>query len=299
MPINAHPEYFEAQQQLALAKTKEEKIKCLEKMLSVAPDHKGAEKLRADIKTKIAKLKKEVEREKSQKKGGKTKFSVKKTGDSQIVLLGFANSGKSSLLGKLTNAKPKISSIPFTTIEPEIGTMNLNGILLQIVELPALKNDSEEDAAVLSIARTADLILALTTNNAEVTVIKKILEDKKINTPKIFIGSKSDILVIGNADIMLSCLTEENIEKLKKEIMVKLKLIKIRTKEPGKPAENRPVVLKYHATIKDLANSIHKDFILKFNYALLWGPSAKFPEQRVGLNHILKDNDLVEFHLNK
>ena len=45
---------------------------------------------------------------------------------------------------------------------------------------------------------------------------------------------------------------------------------------------------------KDLTEKIHRDFLLKFKYAKVWGLSAKFPGMQVGISHILKDGDIVE-----
>ena len=72
MPVNAGYEYAEAQKKVNEAKTPQEKIKALEYLLSVSPSHKGAEKLRQEIKTKISKLK----RKQKKKKQGKAAVSA-------------------------------------------------------------------------------------------------------------------------------------------------------------------------------------------------------------------------------
>lgn len=299
MPINAHPEYFVALEEVAKAKAKDDKILALEKLLSVAPDHKGAENLRADIKSKISKLKKELEKEKSQKKGGKSKFSIKKTGDAQVVLLGFTNSGKSSLLSILSNAKTKISEWPYTTTIPEIGTMDIGGAKIQIVELPSLKEDMRENTEILALTRTADLIIELVTSNQEIEKVNEILKMKNITTPKLIIGNKEEYIVVTKAEFMISCLNQTNLDRLKGEMIKKLKLIMVKTKEPGKLAAERPIVLKNGARIKEFARQIHKDFIKKFSHALIWGPSARFQGQRVGMDHTLMDGDIIEIYLKK
>ena len=66
---------------------------------------------------------------------------------------------------------------------------------------------------------------------------------------------------------------------------------------PGKGPEKKPVALRKNNKVLDLAQHIHKDFIKKFNFARVWGKSAKHPGQTVGLQHILKDDDIVEIHL--
>src|SRR3989338_5329807 len=106
MPINASPEYYKAYAEYLNALTIEEKIRRLEEV----------------------KKESEVKRKRRSSSRG-----IKKTGDAQVVIIGIENSGKSSLLSILTNASPKISEIPFATIKPEIGTMDLEGLKVQMI----------------------------------------------------------------------------------------------------------------------------------------------------------------------
>ncbi|KHO53443.1 MAG: hypothetical protein QT09_C0013G0020, partial [archaeon GW2011_AR18] len=133
MPINAGYEYGEAQKKLAEAKTPEEKIKALENLLSVSPSHKGAEKLRQELKTKISKLKSKQEKEKSAKRGGRS-IAIKKEGAAQVTLVGLTNSGKSTIIQKFTNAKPQIAEYEFTTKTAEVAIMDYHGVKIQLVE---------------------------------------------------------------------------------------------------------------------------------------------------------------------
>jgi len=59
---------------------------------------------------------------------------------------------------------------------------------------------------------------------------------------------------------------------------------------------NEPIVLKKGKTIKDVVVQIHKNLLKKFKYAMVWGESSKFcpKPQRVGLDHIVCDCDVVE-----
>ena len=79
MPTNVTVEYTMAEQEYSRAKTTSEKISALQKMLSTAPAHKGAEKLRQEIKTKLAKLKDKVRKYQERKSKGKS-LSIKKEG---------------------------------------------------------------------------------------------------------------------------------------------------------------------------------------------------------------------------
>ena len=276
MPVNPGLEYQKAERKYAEARTMQEKMIALSEMLRTVPKHKSSESLQAEIKSKIAKYKTLSEKEK-QAKRGKSKFSIKKESAATIVLVGKTNSGKSTLLNRLTNKNVEVASYPFTTKSPEIATMDYKGVKLQLIEIPAVvKNfyQTRNGPAFLSIIRMADLILLLYKNKVEKNLVLNELE-----------GINVKILEYKN---------QENIRDL---IWKELGLIKVYTKSPGKEKDFPPISIKKDSTIKDIALNIHKDFIRKFKFARVWGSSVKFNGSQVSLNHILKDEDIVELHL--
>jgi GTPase len=58
------------------------------------------------------------------------------------AIIGLTNTGKSTLLNKITGAPAKIAEYPFTTTEPVLGRADFSGRLFTIVEIPALMKDS-------------------------------------------------------------------------------------------------------------------------------------------------------------
>ncbi|MDP1728903.1 MAG: GTPase [archaeon] len=300
MSTNQGPEYFAAEKDYFKAKTIDEKIIALGEMIRNLKKHKGSENMLAELRTRLKKL---IEKKAKAKKVGKSTFkSIKKEGY-QAVLIGLPNSGKSCLLSKLTNAKPKISEHPFTTFSPELGTMYYQGAKVQIVDLPSIGNESFD----IGIVNTADTLIL---------VVEK-LEDKDKIEPLLNKTYGKKIIVINKADtlsseeirkleekikskkfpaILVSCITGLNLEKLKEAIFKNMDSIRVYTKEPGKIPAKMPVVLPKNSTIRDVAESILKGFSNKVRETHITGPSSKFPNQRVGLNHRLKDLDIVEFH---
>jgi len=94
--------------------------------------------------------------------------------------------------------------------------------------------------------------------------------------------------------IPVSALKGDGLEELKKIIFENLGLIRVRSKEPMGDIAPKPIVLKKGATVGDIAKIIHTRFYDHFKQAKIYGPSAKFDGQSVGLNHVVQDGDIVE-----
>jgi len=120
------------------ARTAREKIPALQEFLSAIPKHKGNERLRAQIKRKIALLRAEVQIKHRRGSGRATERIMQKAGAAQIAIVGLTKVGRSSLLAAVTAAKPVIASYPYTTKESVPGMMNFEDLQFQLVELPAL-----------------------------------------------------------------------------------------------------------------------------------------------------------------
>ena len=277
MPVNPGIEYQLAEEEFHSASTTEEKLKALQKMWSTVPKHKSSEGLQQQIKQKIAKYKEASKKEKASRRSGRS-LSLKKEGSATISILGVPNSGKSTLLKKLTNANVLIADYQFSTTKPEVGILNYKGVLLQIIEIPAIIENfekSEKGPTYLAIMRMSDLLILMGDN---LELVKKELEDNDIYV-KHLVARK-----------------DEDAEKLKERIWKSLDLMKIYTKQPRKKHDYPPLALEKGASVRDLANNVHKDFVRNFKFARVWGKSAKFEGQRVGIDHKLKDEDIVEFH---
>ena len=95
--------------------------------------------------------------------------------------------------------------------------------------------------------------------------------------------------------VIVSSLTGEGLEELKEKLFESFERLRIYTKEPGKEKSKRPIILEPGATARDVAEKILKGFSQKVKETKIWGPSSKFSGQIVGLNHKLKDLDVIEF----
>ncbi len=83
-------------------------------------------------------------------------------------------------------------------------------------------------------------------------------------------------------------------DELKETIYDNLDLIRVYLKPQGREADlKEPLVVRKDATIGDVADTLHRSIRPNFRYAVVWGKSAKFPGQMVGLDHVLHDGDIL------
>ncbi len=166
MPTNVTPEFDK--QRLIYEDTEDlqQRIVELEKLLGLAPNHKGAERMVGDYRKKLAKLKAELEKKREQERQRKSSAGpeegvIRKEGAGQICLIGATNSGKSALVNAVTNADLTVADYPLSTPIPTPAMMHLEDINIQLVELPGLFEGSYNSAIgrqSLSVARNSDCI---------------------------------------------------------------------------------------------------------------------------------------------
>ncbi|MBT3362481.1 MAG: TGS domain-containing protein [Chloroflexi bacterium] len=320
MPANLSVQYHAAEKRYREAKDPDEKIEALEEMLSIMPKHKGTDHLRADLRTRIAKLTAET-----QKKGGKRAsiYNIHKEGAGQVALVGLTNAGKSSLVALMTHANPDIGDWAYTTKMPLPGMMEYENIKIQLLDLPALDDHSAHTWMPGALRRADYLMLVIDLSRDPLIQMRDITDElAKLRTgignrpsdygikPAIIIGSKSDhpkgrsnydslCRKYSDQFEIISTSTENmvGLENLRRLVFNALNIIRVYTKAPGQQAAlEKPVILKQGSTVQDAARQLHKDFANELKYTVIWG-SGKYDNQRVKRDHILADGDVVEFHI--
>jgi ribosome-interacting GTPase 1 len=331
MPANLTPQYLEAEQRFRNARSTAEKVACLEEMLRVIPKHKGTDRMRGDLRRRLAKLKTE-----SQKAGGARSYTVQvdKEGAGQIVMLGVPNAGKSALLAALTKATPEVADYPFTTRKPMPGMVLFENIQMQLVDMPPLSRDYTEPW-MSQVARTADaLLLVVDLSDASVLEAMELLtetlqawkilpiaqpltsdEDEDLDSGivplrTLLVGNKADLPdspdnwavlhdLYGDRWPMLavSATIGANLDRLRRELYTLLDIIRVYTKAPGKkPALDAPFTLPYGSTVVEVAAAVHKDFAERLKFARIWG-GDKYDGQMVQRTYEVQDGDIIELHI--
>ena len=145
-----------------------EKLSELKERLRQTTPNKATMRSICQLKAQIAKL----ERRKQDrvfagvgKSSGGTGYDVKKTGDSNVSLVGFPSVGKSTLLNKLTNATSKVAAYDFTTLDAIPGLMEYKHARIMIIDLPGIIKGAADGKGfgrrVLSVAKTSNLVLIM------------------------------------------------------------------------------------------------------------------------------------------
>jgi len=320
MPANLPPQYFDVEKKYRETKDIREKLVYLQELLAIVPKHKGTEKLQAELKTKISKLKDTISKQKKAGGTGGAWYQVEKQGAGQIVLVGLPNSGKSALLNTLTNAHVEVALYPFTTNLPQVGMMEYEDIKIQIVDTPPLHVDAPP--WLFGLYRNGDILVIVLDAQSDVVrdfeTVRNALHARNIFIEEHEVSEmKKTILLISKTDtgdpqavalfvkkyekvyqiISVSSETGAGIEQLKKLIFDALGIIRVYTKKIGHPIEKKePVVLKKGTTVIDAAEHIHKEFKKNLKFARLWSTSS-YQGLRVEKNHVLIDGDVLEFHV--
>jgi small GTP-binding protein len=150
----------------------------------------------------------------------------------------------------------------------------------------------------------AEILKEYKIHNADVLIRENITMERLIDAlngncvyiPSITVVNKIDIMDVDVNAIKVSATKGINLDLLKEEIYRKLRFIKVYLKPPGEKMSEKPMILREGARIEDVCRKIHNDFVENFKYARVWGRSVKHEGQRVGLDHVLSDGDVVSIY---
>ncbi len=330
MPANLPPQYHKVEEEYRKAPTTEKRLEKLRELFRLLPKHKGTERLQSDLKQRMSQLKEELERGKTAGKKAGPSHHVPREGAGQVALVGPPNTGKSSLLAALTNARPEIAAYPFTTRAPQPGIMMWHDVPVQLIDLPPLSSDFVEPwlPNVIRSADAALLVVDLSTDEvaeAAVQVLTRldgahtelvaelpydVLDESIRHLRTVMVGNKLDTPGAGDrleiirewfSDkfpiVACSVHSSEGLESVRTAAYDLLGVLRIYTRAPGKPVDRtKPFTLPVGSTIIDLARVIHRDFEHTLKSARIWGTGV-FDGQTVKRDHELRDGDVVELHV--
>jgi uncharacterized protein len=233
-------------------------------------------------------------------------IAVRREGAAQIAFVGPPNAGKSSLLQALSAVQIKTGDYAFTTTRPVPAVTRIGGVLLQLVEIPGLIEGAHEGRGggrpLLGVLRDADAILFCQDATAPTEALLAVLgelESAAIDLPAALAATKADEADAEAIErlrgtfptlelVPVSVLDDVSLDRLRDVLWRLTGLLRVFLR-----GDDEPVALRPPVTVEDVAHSIHHELAARCEGARVWGPSARFPGQRVGRTHELADGDSV------
>ncbi len=360
-----------------------EQIKAIEDEIFKTQKNKATEFHIGKLKAKIAALKQQAEKVAAQSGGGGPSYSVKKSGNATVGLIGLPSVGKSTILGALTGKESEVGAYAFTTLTVIPGMLKHRHAEIQILDMPGIIAGAHMNKGrgkeVIAAARNSDLILLtldakqakkhlpviireleqsairinrrakdiniyhkdrggvnihtvskqsqmtdeqikdivqqFRINNADVIVRDDITVDdlvdhlsgNRVYIPAVAIVNKVDLVgeeeykklekwlaKEGFQAIPMVANKKKGVERAKDFIYDALHMIQIFLKPQGGEADlEEPLIVKEGSDVGMVCDILHREFRKKFRFANVWGTSAKFPGQTVGIDHKLQDGDIL------
>lgn len=328
MAANLTPQYYKAEDAYRKARTPAEKVSTLEEMLRQIPKHKGTDHLQAQLKSRLREARQALVDERQSPRPGRS-WRIPRQGCATIIVIGPPNSGKSRLVSELTNAKPVIADYPFTTHEPLAGILKWEQVSLQLIDTPPIAAGHLE-AYLVDFVRTADRVLCCVDGRSDdapqqLLELFQLLDERKTRLSTIGGFDPEDFsrvlvpcdLVVTHAHDPMAAFRGELCQselpeplplhlldfddpaakpRLAEAIYRGLNVIRVYTKRPGVAVEYvDPYVLPAGSTVENLAEKVHEEFVTSLKFAKVF-QRGKESIERVGRQHVLQDNTVVELH---
>ncbi|MFB6144966.1 MAG: OBG GTPase family GTP-binding protein [Candidatus Nanohaloarchaea archaeon] len=231
--------------------------------------------------------------------GGKQVLSVVRTADLVLMLLDPEEMRDEQLEKELHDVGIRINTAP-----PDIKVEKKGRGGIKISSTVDL--DIDEDTL-------KDLMHQYGYTNANLTIREKVdldrfidgLMDNRKYLPCIKVVNKMDLLNSDRKqefeekyDLLISAENGTNLDELKDLVFESMGLIRVYMKEKGGEVDrDEPLILREGSTIEEAMEELPGDMLERFKAAKVSGPSSKFPDQKVGKEHELADEDILELNL--
>lgn len=195
--------------------------------------------------------------------------------------------------------------------------IKLNRSKPDILIRPSMKGGLFINKSMDSVIKMSDdtmkaILKEYKVNNAEVCLRGKCgvedlidaIEGNRVYIPALYVVNKIDQITIEELDLLdqipnYVCISSKlrwNLEELLEKIWEKLDFVRVYTKPKGQlPDYEAPVILtSKRSTVSDFCNKIHRGLLKEFKYAIVWGTSVRHQPMKVGKEHVLNDEDVIQ-----
>ena len=174
-----------------------------------------------------------------------------------VALVGFPNAGKSTLISRISAAKPKVASYPFTTLTPHLGVVRRNDDFEMVVaDIPGLIEGAASGKGLghqfLRHVERARVLLMLVdladvegkSPSEQEDILTRELGDYDatlLNRPRIVVGTKSDVATLPWTGPTISAVTGQGIDTLVGELRQLVEQARATDEQPTQYVVHKPV----------------------------------------------------------
>jgi len=332
MPANLTPQYLNAEKEYRNAPSPVSQLEALRRMLREIPKHKGTDRMQADLKSKIAKLKIVVDRIELTSGKGTSSTAIAKQGVGRIVMIGPPRSGKTQLLQSLTRANVSPGDAPFSTRSPQVGMMAWEDCPIQLIDLPSIGYPPGQDQ-IAQWVRSADLVWLVVniTSSEMIEQTQQAIDlfaaektrlgiETALEPSQIGVKSLATLIIATQCDRIeqpldlvarLETLAEflpmplpvlavsgtqgTNLESILGLSVNLMRIVRVYCKHPKEdgPDLQKPLFIQQGDSLKEVANQIHESVADHLIGAKIW-KSGAWTFQMVKPDYQPRDGDIVE-----
>ena len=192
--------------------------------------------------------------------------------------------------------------------EGEVEIQRRGGTGIQFVWEGELDGCSQEEVLALLDGYKIRSALVRVRGRVGLEAVEDAIFGNAVYRPTLVVANKIDLphgadvmkqlrMATEPLEVVETSTTDWNlVDVLGRKLFTLLGIARIYTKEPGKEPAKTPFVVRSGVTVGELARMIHNDFYDNFRYARLWGTSARFPAEKVGLDRRLEDRTVIQLY---
>jgi hypothetical protein len=229
----------------------------------------------------------------SKRKKGKEIISAIRTADLILILTDIFNVHQIEIIKReLYDSGIRLDERPpdITIKKRDRGGINISSTVPLFLD----------EQTIVEILREYKILNADVLLREDITIERLIdaVLGNRVYLPSLTAINKIDLGEVESVDnsIQISAVKRINLDMLVEEMYEKLDFIRIYLKPPSKKASSEPLILKRGSRIEDVCRKLHRNMLENFRYARVWGRSVKFDGQRVGLEHVLEDEDTLTIY---
>src|SRR5213594_4195466 len=231
---------------------------------------------------------------------GREVLSVARSCDMILLMVDVFETNVQVLVDELYVANIRLNQRPADVV---VSKANRGGLTVN----PTVKLTLIDEETIADVCREWGVLNGTVVVREDVTADRLIdvLAGKRNFMPALVVLNKIDLVtpeylktvegrLKGWRILPISAIDGKGLDALREDIYDSLRFMRVYLKPQGKEADLRePLIVRDGSTVGEVCDAIHRDIRKKFRYANVWGESAVFPGQKVGLNHTLREGDVV------